>query len=117
MNYYLNFWKDTFNFNKKVNVKEFWFTVLWNVIVTPLIVVGLSYLAVYLFSIEQALLSTGLLYVIFFLSSIFSFATLSFLGRRLNDAAYSKWWLLILLVPVMGQVAALIFGLLPSKVK
>lgn len=115
MNYYIDFWKDTFNFSKKVDKKSFWFTVLWNVVVTPLIVVGLSYLAVYLFSIEQSLLSTVVLYVIFFLSSIFSFATLSFLGRRLNDAAYSKWWLLILLVPVMGQFAALVFGLLPSK--
>ncbi|KDN11898.1 putative integral membrane protein [Snodgrassella communis] len=42
-------------------------------------------------------------------------ASLSLLFRRLHDTNRSAWWILISLVPLIGQIWLVILTLLPSK--
>lgn len=41
--------------------------------------------------------------------------SLAVLVRRFHDAGHSGWWVLIMLVPIVGFVVWLIFALTPSK--
>lgn len=40
---------------------------------------------------------------------------LALTARRLHDGDFSAWWMLVVLVPVAGQVVLLILTLMPSK--
>ncbi|WP_239326023.1 DUF805 domain-containing protein [Snodgrassella gandavensis] len=42
-------------------------------------------------------------------------ATLSLLFRRLHDTNRSAWWILIFLIPLIGQIWLIILTLLPSR--
>ena len=42
-------------------------------------------------------------------------ATLSLQFRRLHDTNRSAWWILIMIVPIIGQIWFIILMLLPGK--
>ena len=97
------------NFNGKVGVKDFWLTMLENCIVA----VFFSFFALPLVFDKRIFLTliTALvsLYVL-----VIIIPTFSLVVRRLNDAGFSTWLLLVVIVPIFGEVALLILLCQPS---
>ena len=105
MNWYLEAIKKYAVFSGRSRRKEYWYFVLFNIIVS--IVLGWI----------DALLGTrgsyagaGLLSGIYALAVIIP--SLAVTVRRLHDIDRSGWWILIGLVPLIGAIVLLVFALL-----
>ena len=103
MNWYLNVLKDKYAvFSGRARRKEYWMFLLFNV----LIAIGLG--------IIEAVIGTGGL-----LGAVYSLAVLipsiAVTVRRLHDTSRTGWWILIVLVPVVGTIILLIFMVLDSQ--
>ncbi|MDP3838185.1 MAG: DUF805 domain-containing protein [Methylococcales bacterium] len=108
MNWYLGVLKKYTVFSGRAQRAEYWYFVLFNMLVG----VGLAL-------IDQA---TGTLDAetgVGLLGGLYSLAILlPSLGvsvRRLHDTDRSGWWLFILLIPVIGVIALLVFFVQDSK--
>ncbi|MBR2865745.1 MAG: DUF805 domain-containing protein [Elusimicrobiaceae bacterium] len=53
-----------------------------------------------------------LVYVLYCLALILP--SLGIAARRLHDAGFSAWWLLLILLPFLGPIVLLVFYVLPS---
>jgi uncharacterized membrane protein YhaH (DUF805 family) len=102
MNWYLEVLKKYAVFSGRARRKEYWFFVLFNIII------GLA-----LTFID---FSTGLYDVeteIGLLSSLYSLAVLvpgiAVTIRRLHDTSRTGWWFLIAFVPIIGVIVLLVF--------
>jgi len=95
MEWYISVLKDYATFSGRARRKEYWMFILFNIIVSIVInVVG----AVIGFEM------LGLIYSLaVFLPSIAVGA------RRLHDTGRSGWWLLLILVPIIGAIVLIIF--------
>ena len=108
MNWYLAVLKKYATFSGRANRSEYWFFVLFNLIITIVLV-----------SIDMAIgtysetYGTGLIQGIYGLGVLLP--SIAVAVRRLHDSGKSAWWLLILLVPLIGVIVFLIFLLLPGK--
>ena len=100
-NHYLNCIKKYVQFSGVSSRSEYWWFALANFIIALLvnIVAGL---------INVPLLA--LLYSLFVLLPSFSV-----LARRLHDAGFSAWFILLALIPFVGGIALLIMTCLPTK--
>lgn len=111
MNWYLGVLKKYTEFGGRARRKEYWFFVLFNMIVA--IVLGVIDGALGLYMIEQEEAQVGLL------GGIYSFAvllpSLAVSVRRLHDTDRSGWWILIALIPVIGAIVLIIFMVLDSQ--
>lgn len=107
MNWYLEVLKKYAVFTGRARRKEYWFFVLFNVIIAiALTVVDMS---------------TGLydeVYEVGLLSSLYSLAVLlpsiAVSVRRLHDIGRTGWWLLIAFIPLIGAIVLLVFAVLDS---
>lgn len=108
MNWYLNVLKSYATFSGRARRKEYWFFVLFNLIVS--IALGFIDGITGLFSPEAGI---GLLGGIYSLAVLLPSLALSV--RRLHDTDRSGWWLLIVLVPLIGAIALIVFLALDSK--
>jgi uncharacterized membrane protein YhaH (DUF805 family) len=54
-----------------------------------------------------------------FISNIYTFGlllpTVAILARRLHDIGRSSWWILLILIPVLGSLVLLVFTLMDSQ--
>jgi uncharacterized membrane protein YhaH (DUF805 family) len=105
LSWYLEALKKYAVFGGRSRRTEYWYFVLFNIIVT--IVLGLI----------DALLGTRSSYAgAGLLSGIYSLAvlipTLAVTVRRLHDIDRTGWWILIGLVPLIGGIVLLVFALL-----
>ena len=82
--------------------KNFWLYFLFTM-------VGITILGFLTVLISSVFLWLFILYALFLL-----LPTLSIAGRRLHDANFSAWWLLLILIPTLGQVVLLVLYALPS---
>jgi uncharacterized membrane protein YhaH (DUF805 family) len=102
MEWYLAALRKFADFTGRARRKEYWFFVLFNVLVA----MGISFV--------EALLGLG-----GFLSMIYSLAMLipglAVGARRLHDIGRSGWWLLIGLVPLVGWIVLIVFALQDSE--
>ena len=103
MNWYLDVLKEKYAvFTGRARRKEYWMFLLFNV----LIAIGLG--------IIEAVIGTGGL-----LGAVYSLAVLipsiAVTVRRLHDTSRTGWWILIVLVPVIGTIILLIFMVLDSQ--
>lgn len=100
MNYYTQAWKHYFDFSGRSTRKEFWMFVLIN------------------FIISLAISIVGGLIGIKALSSVYSLLMLipsiAILVRRLRDAGFNVWWILIVLVPLVGFIVLIVLAALKS---
>lgn len=100
MNYYTQAWKHYFDFSGRSTRKEFWMFVLIN------------------FIISLAISIVGGLIGIKALSSVYSLLMLipsiAILVRRLRDAGFNVWWILIVLVPLVGFIVLMVLAALKS---
>lgn len=108
MNWYLNVLKNYATFSGRARRKEYWFFVLFNLIVS--IVLGFIDGITGLFYPEAGI---GLLGGIYSLAVLLPSLAVSV--RRLHDTDRSGWWLLIVLVPLIGAIALIVFLALDSK--
>lgn len=96
MKSYIDIWKHSFDFRGSLTCRPFWTYVcitLWLYIVVA---------AIDVFALNEVMPFPFLLTAIF---SALNFITgLSAMVRRLHDTSRSGWWLLVLLVPVVGQI-------------
>ncbi|MBP3202487.1 MAG: DUF805 domain-containing protein [Bacteroidales bacterium] len=79
------------DFNGRARRKEYWYMVLWNLI----------------FMIPFPL------YPIWFLVTMIPF--LALMCRRLHDQGLSGWFILIGLVPILGEIVIFVFTLIDSE--
>ncbi len=108
MNWYIEVLKKYATFNGRARRKEYWFFALFNLIFTIVAAVVDNLLGT--FSPEAGV---GLLGTIYLLAVLIPALAVSV--RRLHDTGRSGWWLLIMLVPLIGAIVLLVFMVLDSK--
>ena len=108
MNWYLQALKKYADFSGRARRREYWFFVLFNLIISVVLSVCDVVLGTY-----SAAASIGIL------SGIYTLAVLipgiAVTVRRLHDTGRSGWWILIVLVPIVGWIVLLVFMLLDSQ--
>jgi len=107
MSWYIEALKKYAVFSGRSRRKEYWFFVLFNVIVA--IVLSIIDVALGTFSSSS---NIGLLSGIYSLAVIIP--TLALSVRRLHDTDRSGWWILISLVPLIGSIVLLVFYVMDS---
>jgi uncharacterized membrane protein YhaH (DUF805 family) len=104
LSWYLQALKNYAVFSGRSGRKEFWYFVLFNIIVG--VVLGL---------IDRLLGTYSSASNIGLLSGTYSLAilipSLAVAVRRLHDLDYTGWWILIGLVPFVGSIVLLVFAL------
>jgi len=108
MNWYLEVLRKYAVFSGRARRKEYWFFVLFNIIVSIVLAVVDNIIGTY-----DAQNGIGLLGGIYALAVLIPGIAVSV--RRLHDTGRSGWWLLLILVPVIGAIVVLIFMVLDSK--
>ena len=108
MNWYLHVLKNFMEFGGRARRKEYWFFVLFNFIITVVLVVidGVTGTA------SAAYGGFGVLSGIYTLAVLIPSIAVAI--RRLHDTDRSGWWLLIVLVPLIGGIVFLVFMVLDS---
>lgn len=95
MNYYINAFKNYVNFKGRARRKEYWMFVLFNFIVA------------FVLGIIDGLIGITVLSTIYSLAVIIPSLALCF--RRLHDIGKSGAWILIGLIPLVGEIILLVF--------
>ncbi len=108
MNWYIEVLKKYAVFSGRARRKEYWYFFLFNIIAT--IILGVIDGVTGSFSPEVGM---GLLSGIYTLAVLIPSIAVTI--RRLHDTDRSGWWLLIILVPLIGAIVLLVFMVLDSK--
>lgn len=110
MHWYLEGFRNYFNFSGRARRKEYWiFTLVHSVIfwVIPMFVA-------YFFQDSEIIVGIfGLLYLVFILGTIIPVISINV--RRLHDIGKSGWWYLIILIPIVGGILLLVFACIESE--
>jgi uncharacterized membrane protein YhaH (DUF805 family) len=102
MYWYIAAWKSYAKFSGRSSRKAFWMFFLMNSLVTLFFVV-----------LEISFQMTWKIEAIY--SLLIFLPILSLTVRRLHDTNRSAWWLLVVLLPVIGMVILLVLLAMPSK--
>jgi len=108
MNWYFQVLKKYAVFKGRARRKEYWYFALFNIIVS--LVLGVVDVLTGSFSSEDGM---GLLGAIYSLAILIPAIAVSV--RRLHDTGRSGWWLLIILIPLIGAIILLFFTVQDSK--
>ena len=108
MHWYLDVLKKYAVFNGRARRKEYWFFSLFNLII--IIVLGVIDGMI---GSNSASAGMGLLGGIYMLSVLVPAIAVGI--RRLHDIDRSAWWLLIILVPLIGAIVLFVFMVLDSS--
>jgi uncharacterized membrane protein YhaH (DUF805 family) len=108
MNWYLQALKKYTVFSGRSRRKEYWFFVLFNILVSMALAVVDYFTGTYSASYGMGLLG-GLYALGVFLPAI------AVTIRRLHDTDRSGWWILIVLVPIIGGIWLLVLMLFDSQ--
>src|SRR5450755_2727913 len=108
MNWYLQALKKYADFSGRARRREYWFFVLFNIIISVVLSVCDVFVGTY-----SAAASVGIL------SGIYTLAVLipgiAVTVRRLHDTGRSGWWILIVLVPIIGGIWLLVLMFFDSQ--
>lgn len=108
MNWYLQVLKKYAVFTGRARRREYWFFVLFNIIVS----IALAVIDGMMGSFSGGA-GMGLLGGLYALGVLIPSIAVSV--RRLHDTDRSGWWLLILLIPLIGAIVLLVFMLQDSR--
>ncbi len=108
MNWYLEVLKKYAVFSGRARRKEYWYFSLFNLLITIVLAVidGMTGTLI-------AEANIGLLGGIYALAVLIPALAVSV--RRLHDTDRSGWWLLIMLIPLIGAIVILVFMVQDSK--
>lgn len=107
MNWYLDVLKKYAVFNGRARRKEYWYFALFNILISIILAILDNMLGSF-----STAAGMGLLGGIYALAIFIPGLAVSI--RRLHDTGRSGWWLLILLIPLVGAIVLLIFMLQDS---
>ncbi|MBF0136107.1 MAG: DUF805 domain-containing protein [Magnetococcales bacterium] len=108
MNWYLTCLKKYATFSGRARRKEYWYFTLFNIIIMFLLMA--ADMTTGSFNHEAGM---GLLGGVYTLATFLPSLAVSV--RRLHDTNRSGWWLLIVLIPLLGAIALIIFMVLDGK--
>lgn len=111
MNWYLNVLRNYIGFSGRASRMEFWmFTLITTIIGCLLTILDtiFGWLPIY----DNPYAACGPLFSIYTLLTFLPALAVQF--RRLHDTDRSAWWLLILLIPLIGSIVILVFDCLPG---
>ena len=94
--------KEYFKFDGTAKRQEYWAVILLSVV---------AYVAGFIVLESGAL--GALLALVIFVAALW--ATIAVTVKRLRDAGLNTWWILAVLVPYVGTVASIVFGIIGSK--
>lgn len=102
MNWYLAVLKNYVGFSGRARRKEYWMFTLFN------------FIAVLLLGVIDGIIGTGgILGIIYTLAVLLPSIAVTI--RRLHDTGRAGWWLLLILIPLIGAIVLLVFMVLDSK--
>ncbi len=108
MNHFLDALKNYVTFTGRATRQQYWMYILFYILFYFLTVM----LDIQLGQFDQESM-TG------FISTIYTFGlllpTIAILARRLHDIGRSSWWILLILIPLVGSLIILIMTLMDSK--
>jgi uncharacterized membrane protein YhaH (DUF805 family) len=102
MEWYLEVLKKYAVFSGRARRKEYWMFVLFNIIIS--FVLGF---------VEGLMGGTGIIGLVYSLAVFIPSIAVGV--RRLHDTGRSGWWLLLILIPLIGAIALLIFMVQEGK--
>ncbi len=108
MEWYLAVLKKYAVFSGRARRKEYWYFVLFNVVIS--FVLAIVDAVVGTFSVEAG---TGLFSGLYGLGVLVP--GLAVTVRRLHDTARTGWWVLIVLIPILGAIVLLVLTALDSQ--
>jgi uncharacterized membrane protein YhaH (DUF805 family) len=108
MSWYLEVLKKYAQFDGRARRKEYWMFALINLVITFVLITIDSLIGT--FSPQAGI---GLLSGLYALAVLIPSIAVSV--RRLHDTGRSGWWLLIILIPIIGGIVYLIFMVLDSQ--
>ena len=110
MNYYIEAFKRYVDFNGRSSRSEYWYFILFNLIVSMVLVIIDLAIGTYDKQSNLGLLS-GLYQLAVFLPA------LALAVRRLHDTDRSGWFVLLVLLPIVGTIVYIVLLVLPSDSK
>ncbi|MCD6045952.1 MAG: hypothetical protein K0R48_1115 [Gammaproteobacteria bacterium] len=105
MDWYLKVLQNYAVFSGRARRKEYWYFILFNTIVT----IFLSLIDFFLFS------QSGLGIFCFIYGLAVLIPSFAVFVRRLHDTGRSAWWLLWILIPLIGGIVLLVVTVLDSE--
>ena len=104
MNWYLDVLKKYVEFNGRARRKEYWMFCLFNVVISVVLAL-----------IDSSGVTGGMLGGLYSLAVLLP--ALGVTIRRLHDIGKSGWWLLIILIPIIGAIVLLVFMVIDSQLE
>lgn len=96
MDEYMAMWKNYFNFKDRTTVRGFWMAVLFNFIIT-----------IILLSLSKVLGIFGIIYYIYTILAIIPYLALAV--RRLHDINKPGGWIFLSFIPLVGGIILIIW--------
>lgn len=116
MNYYANGFKKMTDFKGRSSRKDFWIFYLINMVIIFLLLT-LTIGATFTVRESRDVIVAQIILVVFMVYVIVTvLPIIAMTIRRLHDAGFSGWWLLIYFIPNIGFIALLILAMFPSKI-
>lgn len=109
MNYYIECWKKYFVFSGRARRAEYWYFVLFNMLVS----LGLVIVDAATGTLDEN--GNGLLSGIYYLAVLIP--SLSVAVRRLHDVGRTGWWMLLVFLPVIGVLVILFWLVQPGSLE
>ena len=110
VNNYLGVLSNYVGFRGRATRTEYWMFVLASLIVS--IVVGIVGRVLGL-TIGEGIGATNILSLVYTLAVLLP--SIAVMVRRFHDAGYSGWMALLILIPLIGLIAVIVFMILPSQ--
>lgn len=106
MHWYLEGFRNYFNFSGRARRKEYWIFTIINFIIFWSMLLLLDY------TVPSDLVALTFA-TLFFLGTFIP--SLSVVTRRLHDIGKSSWWNLLLLIPIVGGITLFVFTCMESE--
>lgn len=114
-NSYKKFWQNILNFSGIASRSEYWWPVIINSILGYILIKLIEAMLGHSINDIYNIGDLSLKFSSLIISFIVWIATLSVKFRRLHDTNRSGWWILIDILPFIGQIWFIILMLLPSR--
>jgi uncharacterized membrane protein YhaH (DUF805 family) len=113
MKYYFNVLDKYTIFTGRTSRKEYWMFILFNFLISGIAILIDNLIGTTIQTDYGVTLPYGYIFLLYFLASIFPGIAVSV--RRLHDVGKSGWFMLLVLIPVIGNIWFIVFMLSNSN--